>query len=181
MRVLDIIIVGLIATTYMSLVHLLADRTLIGTRDFLRALGTFMIPEPLRSRGMSLSLHFLAGIFLTAAYGFVFDFIKPEALANFIETGVLIGLAHGFFLGVFFYGLDPVKGPARFRPGAALNNVLSQVVFGVAVGLGLGVTQHTGTVAWFALYGVLGFVTIIGLLLLLGVPRRRRRPHAARA
>jgi hypothetical protein len=181
MSVLTILVVGLIATAYMSLVHWVADRSTLGTRNLLRALGSFMIPEPFRSRGISLGLHFLAGIFFTTVYAFIFDFLEPSTLFAYVETGLLIGLAHGFFLGVFFYGLDPVEGPANFRPGAALINVLSHVVFGLAVGFGMGLTQRTGTVAWFGIYGLAGLIALTSVYMMAGIPVRRRRHHKATA
>lgn len=181
MSVLTILVVGLIATAYMSLVHWVTDRSTLGTRNLLRALGSFMIPEPFRSRGISLGLHFVAGIFFTTVYAFIFDFLEPSTLFAYVEMGTLIGLAHGFFLGVFFYGLDPVEGPVRFRPAAALINVLSHVVFGVAVGFGMGLTQRTGTVAWFAIYGLAGLIALTSVYMMAGIPVRRRRPHKAAA
>lgn len=180
LEALPVTLVGIVATAYMTAVNLGAERMRMVRGSMLNAIGTFVIPEPIRSLAVAVLLHFLAGIAFTAVYAYIFDFLEPERLTNFLSIGILVGLVHGFFVSYFmmlgFSALQPGESVRPFTFTAAFLNVAAHVVFGGMVGLGLGYATLTGTAVWFTVYSLAALVAAAGLAALLLPPLRRFRP-----
>jgi hypothetical protein len=164
----DIAIVGVVATAYMTFVHSILLRQNVAKNDIVSSIGAFIVPEPLRSRGLALVPHFFAGLFFAAVYSFLFDFmLVGRDLVAFVVGGAVIGLVQGYFLSFFaLLGLSSVVIPSDDPNGdlrAALANIVLHVVYGAFVGFGFGTLAHTGTVLWFAVYGLSGLIVLKGL------------------
>lgn len=188
-----VVAVGLVATGFMTLVSVGAGRLGAARSNIVEAIGSFVIPEPIRRQAVAALLHVAAGVGFTAVYAYVFDFIKLERLRDFVAFGLLFGLVHGFFVSYFmllnFATFASVRSDAEdeldrtdgFR--TALANVLAHLVFGLVVGVGLGLGALEGHALLFAAYGCASLLAIIGLASLL-VPTfrsfRRRRQEERR-
>jgi hypothetical protein len=179
MDILTIVAVGLIATGYMFGVQWVVERLGLVRGSMLRAVGSFAIPEPVRSPAAGIVLHLVAGLVFTAVYAYIFHFVHMRSTATYLELGGLIGLVHGFFVSYFsmmgfssFERGDQVK-PFTFQ--SAVLNVVAHFVFGLLVGLGFAYAS-TGNVGWYFAYAAVIGLVIFGLFMLL-VPRRQRLRH----
>lgn len=180
-----IITVGIVATAFLTAINLGAERLRIIRGSMLHAIGSFVIPEPVRKMPVAGLMHLIAGVLFAGVYAYVFSFVKPVRIPDFISMGMLIGLVHGFFVSFFmmlgFSGLEPdgrVEGRyQRFTFPAAILNVGAHIVFGAVVGVGLGYAALTGTVMWFALYSMAGLVAVAGIVSLIMPPFRRLNPR----
>lgn len=182
MDLMPIVVVGAVATAYMSAVSLAAERLRYVKGTMLQAIGAFLIPEPMRSTvALSVGLHFFAGVAFTVVYAYIFGFVMPAALADFVAVGVLFGLVHGFFTSYFmmlgFSALAPTDGERPFTFKAAALNVVAHMVFGAMVGLGLGYASLSGAVLWFAVYSLAALIACGVLAMLLVPPARRFQPR----
>ena len=179
MEFVPIVIVGIVATAYMTAVNLGAERFRVVRGSMLHAIGAFVIPEPVRRPLLTVGLHFLAGIAFTAVYAYVFAFLRPASVPDYVSVGVLIGLVHGFFVSYFMMlGFSALQQGDMVRPftfSAAGLNVFAHIVFGAAVGLGLGYAALTGTALWFSVYSASGLIAVVGLGAFLIPPLRRFR------
>jgi hypothetical protein len=186
MSIITIVVVGLIATLYMSGAQLAAARTGFVKSDMIEIVGNFLIPEPLRSRALAFFLHLLAGVVFTFVYAYLFSFPELRTIRAYAELGALIGFVHGFLVSYFtVMGLSGYedeaeasrseRSPSTFAGVAA--NVASHLIFGTLVGLGLGFAQLTGTVWYFAAYAALLGAAAAGFYRL--VARRPEAPLSA--
>lgn len=177
MDLTTIVALGTVATAYMLGVDAAAVRLGIIRGNLVRAVGTLVIPEPIRSPLSRVVFNVLMGMGFTALYAYLFQVLELSGLRSYMAIGGLIGFAHGFFVSFFFaFGLSSFLTGDELRPFTATSaavNTLSHVVFGVLVGLGLGYHALQGTALRYVGFLALAGVAAEGLLLLL-VPRRLR-------
>jgi hypothetical protein len=179
-----IITVGLVATAYMAGVQWLAQRLRYVRGDMVRALGSFLIPEPVRSGPVAVLMEFGGGVFFAAVYAYIFGFVKPVSVAYYIELGALIGLVHGFFVVYFlFFGfsaLQPAEDLHYSAFHAAIVIVLTHILFGGMCGFGFGQGILHDGLWWFTAYAMVVAVGAGGLLAVALMPPERDAPPATR-
>lgn len=175
MDFVSLIVLGVVATAYMVGLDAAAVRLGLVRGNMIRAVGTLVIPEPIRSPTTRVAFTVVMGIGFACAYAYLFQVLKLHDLRHYLEIGALVGFAHGFFVSFFFaFGFSDLLTADELKPFAvpsAVVNALSHVVFGAVVGLGLGFLAETGSLMRYAGFLALAGVAAEGLLLLL-VPHR---------
>lgn len=175
MSYLVVAAIGLLSTLVMTSVHLIAERTSLGVIDFTKSATAFVLPERLRSgTGLMFVMHALGGVLFVFAYAYVLDFLQPAVLTDYIRVGALGGIIHGFFIGLFFLAFHPDGGLDTFHLPSGMLNFATHVLYGLLVGLGLGLYQVQGHVGPFAFGAVLatGLMWAVANLL---TPERKKR------
>jgi len=169
---LEIFIVGIVATSYMTFVHGILIREHVAKSYVINSIGAFVVPRPLRNRGLDLIPHFFAGVFFAAVYSFLFDFMVVGRDFNmFIVGGTVIGMVHGYFLS--FFMLMHLSSDAKRSANTnsdlrgAFANIMLHILFGAMTGLGFAAKVYSGSVLWFALYGMAGLLVLKTLSLVI--------------
>jgi len=167
---MEIFIVGVVATAYMTFLHGILIREHVAKSDVISAIGAFVVPGPLRQRGFDLLPHFFAGVFFAAVYSFLFDFmVVGREFDMYVIGGTVIGMVHGYFLSFFMlFGMSSntmPSGDTNEDLRSALANVGLHMVFGMVAGLGFAAAAYQNTVLWFAIYGMVGLLVLKALSL----------------
>lgn len=174
-----IVAVGLVATGYLTLITAWASRAGFVRGSMLQAVGSFVIPEPMRRPAIGVLMHILAGLVFTLVYAYIFNFVQPEHMREYMSLGMLIGLVHGFFVSYFMLlGFSSLQSGEHSRPfsfSAAVMNVVAHVTFGFVVGVGLGYQALEGGALLFAAYAAVTLAGIMGLAFLIGPALRGMR------
>ena len=180
MDVFTVIIVGLVATSYILAVHGAIERLHFARSQLIHSVGTFLSTNAVSFTGSGFLVHLLVGVGFTSLYAGIFRLTQPESLTAFLQVGAGIGLAHGTLLSLFLLtdlaSIDPDEGDHhRFDIPAVVVNVASHVLYGAVVGSGLGFAAQGGPVVWFAAYAVVLGAAVAGLYLLVIEPITKRR------
>lgn len=167
---MEIFIVGVVATAYMTFLHGVLIREHVAKSDVISAIGSFIVPAQFRKRGLDLLPHFFAGVFFAAVYSFLFDFmIVGRDFSMFIVGGAVIGMVHGYFISFFMLlgmSSDAIPSPnANEDLRVAFANILLHMAFGTLAGLGFAAKVYNGTVLWYAIYGMVGLLVLKALSL----------------
>jgi hypothetical protein len=189
---LTVLIVGVIATAYMSFVRAFTERARGGASSMIRSIGSFVLHEHEWSFKVGLVLHFCAGVFFAWAYSYLFQILHlgqtsdnvpvvfgSRLVLDYVAAGAAAGFAQGFLLAFFLAAhlgnvpADEESGVQIDLPGAVLH-VVSHVIFGVFVGLGFGMWVAHGTIRGYA--GFNAAVLVVGLLAFLAT-RERKEPE----
>lgn len=182
MYVTTTVAAGIVGTCYMTGLQWGVERLRLVKGNMTQAVGTFVIPERLYTPLVALALHLVAGTLFAFFYGYVFDFVKPYEVRDFMQLGGLIGFVHGFFVSYFmmmgFSDLQWGGTVHKFGFPAAVLNIGGHLLYGITVGVGFGVAALSGTVVWYMVYGLLGAAALGGLIALLTAPVRKHRPIA---
>ena len=175
MDFVTIIVLGMVATAYMLGMDAAAVRLGLIRGNMIRAVGTLVIPEPIRSPLTRVAFNFVMGIAFATAYAYLFEVLKIDDLRGYLQIGALMGFVHGAFVSFFFFvGISAFMSGGEYKSftvSSAFVNSLSHVLFGALVGLGLGYYATTGSVMKYAGFLAFAGVAAEGVLLLL-VPRR---------
>jgi hypothetical protein len=178
--IINVFVIGLIATAYMFGFQWFVQRLGIVRGGMVETIGTFLIPEEMRSRVAAVVLHVVMGVVFAGGYGYIFTFTHLESFGRMVAIGGLIGFVHGFFLSYFMVmGFSSYQGGADVRTFTLASSVLCVVdhlLYRVMVGLGFAVAAKQGTIVWFASYSIcLGAVVgALGFMLLKPAAKRRR-------
>lgn len=180
MDFISILVLGMVATAYMLGLDAAAIRLGLIRGNMIRAVGTLVIPEPIRSPLTRVVFNLVMGIAFAALYAYLFEVLAMHSLRNYLAIGLLVGFAHGFFVSFFFaFGLSAFLTGDELKPftiPSAVINSLSHVVFGGIVGLGLGYHALEGSAIRYVAFLSLVGIAAEGLLMLL-VPRRLKPLH----
>jgi len=161
MHYLVVAILGVLATVVMTSVHMIAERASMGVTDFTRSTTAFVLPERLRGgAALTYVLQAAGGVVFALLYDYVLGFLQPAVILDFVRFGALGGLLHGYFIGLFFMAFNPDGGLDTFHLPSGLLNLSTHILFGLVVGLGLGIFHVNGTLMPF----VFGVVLTTGLL-----------------
>jgi hypothetical protein len=182
MDFVTIVTLGIVATIYMLGFDAAAIRLGLIRGNMIRAVGTLVIPEPIRSPLTRVVFNLLMGIAFCGGYAYLIEVLELETLRDFLSIGVLIGFVHGAFVSFFFaIGISAFLRGDEVKPftiPSAVINSLGHVLFGALVGLGLGFYHLEGSAVRYV-----AFLTVVGIaaegLLMLLVPRRLKPLHVS--
>ncbi len=184
MNLLNIVLVGLVATAYMLGFNWAAVRLGLIRGPMIRAVGSLVIPEKFYSPATRVLFNLFVGVLFAAVYAYVFSFVNPPTVRASIELGLLIGFVHGAFVSFFFgMGLSSVQMGDEVRPftfAAAGINTLSHLLFGALIGVCLGSLAVHGTAMWSVGYLALGWAAVGAIVMLLHPQPIRPKARLAR-
>jgi len=135
---------GVIGTAGMSIALWGVSHAGIANAAMIRAIGSLFTHSYEDSFGLGLTVHFIVGIILAFVYVALISLLEPVSLAGAIAYGGMIGLAHGVAFGFLLVIAVAEHHPLeRFRNAGlevAVAHLFGHVVYGVLVGLVVGLT-----------------------------------------
>ena len=138
------VLAGVIGTAGMSILMWGVTRSGIANAAMIRAIGSLFTQTYEDSFRPGLVAHFVVGIIIAFVYIALISLFAPTSLAGTIALGGMIGFAHGIA-----FGFTLVVAVAEHHPLEQFRNVglevavahlLGHVVYGVLVGLVVGLT-----------------------------------------
>jgi hypothetical protein len=143
--VLVSLVAGLVGTCGMTIVLWLIDRSGWANADMVRALGSALTRSYSRSVGPGLVFHFAAGIPFAMLYLLALAYLQAHGAALAMLFGGVIGFAHGvafsFVLGILAEH-HPVEEFKKAGPAVALAHLAGHIVYGILLGLVMGVSGY---------------------------------------
>ena len=138
------VLAGVIGTAGMSILLWGVTRSGIANAAMIRAIGSLFTQTYEDSFGPGLVAHFVVGIIIAFVYIALISLFAPTSLAGTIALGGMIGFAHGvafgFTLVVAVAEHHPLEQFRNVGLEVAVAHLLGHVVYGVLVGLVVGLT-----------------------------------------
>lgn len=149
--IITLLIAGLIATTGITLVLWVINKSGWTNADMVRAAGGFLTRSYENALRIGLVIHFLTGIVFAAVYMYVLSFVMLEiGLKNFVSS-VALGGTLGFFQGfivalaiVRFAYLHPLPEFQEADYKVAIAHIIGHIVYGMLLGLMFAVMTQAG-------------------------------------
>ena len=138
------VLAGVIGTAGMSTLLWGITRSGIANAAMIRAIGSLFTQTYEHSFRPGLAAHFVVGIIIAFVYVALISLFAPTSLAGAIALGGMIGFAHGVAFGFTLVVAVAEHHPLeQFRNAGlevAVAHLLGHVVYGVLVGLVVGLT-----------------------------------------
>lgn len=136
----SIIIVGLLATSIMTLFLYLVRAVKIADTDMLSAVGTLLTKNTEHhSRAIGLAIHLIAGVIFAFIYLVAAASLGFEPGRDFIYFGTIIGFSHGVIFSIIMTVLVAEHHPiARFREkgfSVVAAHAVAHIIYGFSIGV----------------------------------------------
>ena len=133
-----IVLIGLIATTNMTIFLYLVHALKISKTNMLDALGILFVEDAKKARRLGMVVHYFMGVSFTFLYMWAANYIGFSTKDDFMNFGIALGILHGVafssLLVVVVTEHHPLEEYRKHGFAVVLAYGIAHVIYGISIG-----------------------------------------------